>query len=568
MDLELVIGTSTKTQYLTPNTVNLYDNLDARTALSFQLRMPSSDTRPVVGQPVYLLSGTSYAFGGTLDNYAETVLNPLGSTTPYLTLNCNSVDFTQMVGKRLVYKSYTSTGLGDYDLVPTTESFTGDGVTRTWALAYPTSTDPTVTVNGFAASVAPVGSASTFGYYYTGSSNILLANTSNSAPASTDTLSVVYSAMVGKAAYDYQIIKDIADNFFDGEGIDAETYVSTGVRVPELNFNFAPGNEAINTLCKVTGRSWYIDSTKALHYFARSDNPAPFDITSTSDNWRSLTVRRSREKYRNKEYVLNSFGNLPTTESFAGDGKTRTFSLASPCYGKPVITLNGYNCDVSDLSGSSTHGYYYSLESNIITSNSTNNAIASTDTLAVQYLGLYPVVAVAVDGEEVAVRAAIEGNSGVYEEAETGNKTYVSTHAIEYGNSILEKYGKPLEQIEFETDTDGLKSGQIIKITVSANDLDDYYYIISVTARDISMATLRYKVVAVSGTDRGGWVSFFRSLISDVNQVYTEPYVNLTQTLALTRTENLEVSDAVTVTITVLTICYVDTAQVDTAMVT
>lgn len=566
--LELVIGTSTKTGYLTPNTINLYDNLDARTALSFQLRLPSSATRPDVGQPVYLSAGSTRVFGGTLDNYTETLLNPLGGSGGlYLMLNCNCVDFSQLIGKRRVYKSYVSSGLGEYDLVATTNAFTGDGITRTWSLTYPVQTTPSVTINGFAASVAPVGAASTFGYYYTLSSNFILGNTSNTAPASTDAISVVYSAIVGKPAYDSDIIADINTNFLNGEGITTTDYVSAGIRISELNFNYVPANEALNTICDITGRTWYVDPYKRLHYFARTENNAPFNINSTSNNWRSCTVKRSRDKYRNKEYVLNSFGLLLSTESFTGDGQTRTFTAALPVYSQPLIKINGYTATVGIANASaSTYGYYWSKESRQIYSNTTNSALASTDTLTIEYAGLYPVVTVSADGEEIANRATIESNSGIYEEIATANKTYALDAALDYGAAIVAKYGKPLDEVSFETDIDGLAAGQLININLPNSNLNDYYLITSVSGHDIGMATLRYRVTACSGLDRGGWASFFRSLVTGINPIYTEPYENLAQLKQVVVSGNIKFTDEITITSVTITIAYYDTAVYDTGV--
>jgi hypothetical protein len=751
-NLGLIIGTSTNTQYLTPNYVNLYDNLDARTALSFQLRMPTSATRPTVGQPVYLISGTGtvnvpttniqnynftgstainsdgwigsatnywYAnisavtgsiqaglsgtgglnylvtgisaassnaiitvrqngfgyyssnsipvdigsiytisiqtmytlttsnggygrmqlyggptsstmgyvagqliyglgganlsttlsftftnssnkfidvvlahiyengtivwynlnlykvspnliFGGSLENYTETCY----PFTNELQLDCNAVDFTQMLNKRLVYKSYLSSGLGEYNLVNTTETFSGNGSNMVWQLSFPVQTTPTVLVDGFAASIGQKGVAtSTYGYYYTPSSNLILANTSNSAPASSDTLQVTYSAIVGLPAWDSDIIRDINANYFNGEGINCSStlgYVADGQRIPELNYNYMPGNEAINQICNITGYAWYIDEWKQLHYFPRQANNAPFNISSTSNNWRSLTVKHSRDKYRNKEYVLGSYGLISSTEQFKGDGYTKTWTLTYPVYSQPVITVDGYQATVGILGVSaSTFGYYWGKETNQITGNSSNAALASSDWISIAYQGLYPVVAIAQDGDEINTRAAIELNSGIYEDAVTGNKTYVSSDANLYGSSILSKYGKPLDQVEFETDIDGLAAGQLINIIYPNNNLNDYYYIISVTARDVDLATMRYKVVAVSGTDRGGWVSFFRDLVAKSNQIYTQPYTNLVQTSLINMTGNVKFKDSgVTITATVLTIAYYDSGLYDTAVYT
>lgn len=739
MELELVIGSSIHTTHLTPGSINFNDQLDARTALSFQLIMPATDTRPTVGQEVYLEAGADYTyfpksgignedfdgstahtgtagytwlddywnayanttegtvaidsnkltftnstagggslysvaqarlgtwssnaipldadtnyriavdinsalstvngygalaklyagvsssmvaignlgsyvlgtktttvtrdyattssmfmdiylslyaapgtvsfsnlalesyeknrvFGGTLDNFTETCY-PMTNTVQ---LYCQCVDYTQMTGKRLVYKSYPSSGIGDYDSIATTESFTGDGSNRAFVLSYPLTTDPTVTVNGIGASVGVKGTAtSTKGYYYTPSSYLILSNTSNSALATTDTLGVVYTAIVGLPAYDADIINDINTNFLDSEGIDTTTFVSTGMRIPEIHFNYTPANEAINRVAEAAGRSWYIDPWKRLHYFARTENPAPFDITSTSDNWRSLTVTHNRDKYRNKQYVLNANGYAMKTESVYGDGKTRAFTLASPVYATPAITLNGvYTADVGVYGvATSTVGYLWQKESNFITSCATNSALASTDWLTVNYMGLNPIVAVSMDGEEIATRAAIESNSGKYEESISNNVSYTAGAALEFGNSILSKYGKPLEVISFETDSDGLAAGQLIKVVVPNNNLDGLYLITNVTARDVGMQIMRYRATAVSGVDRGGWVSFFRSLVNNGNLAYTEPYDNLLQATMISASGNLQIEDSVTIDVTVIGVAYIGYGVIDTAEV-
>lgn len=564
--LELVIGTSTDTEYLVPGSVNLYDSLDSRTALSFQLLIPASDNLPSVGQPVYLASSTSgstcYVFGGTLDSYTKTIVNPhVSSSGRYLHLNCQCVDFTQMIGKRLVYKNYPSSGLGDYESVPTTDTFTGDGSNRVFELTYPLTTDPTLTIDAIPASVGVYGVAtSTKAFYYTPSSHILLSNTSNTAMATTDTLKAIYTGIKGIPAYDYQIIADIGAAFCDGEGIDFATYVSTGQQLEELNCNFTPANVAINTICNITGRSWYIDPWKNLHYFARSENYSPWDISSTSDNWRSLTVRKSRDKYRNKEYVLGSYGMNPSEESFYGDGLNRTFTLSHAVYAAPVISINGYAASVGVLNvATSTKAFYWMKESAVIVQNSSNTALASTDTLKVSYIGLYPVVAIAEDGAEIAARAAIEGNSGKYEAETESNKTYTGLAANQYGASIISKYGRLLDTISFETDESGLMAGQLIHISLTDYDIDDDYYITQVTARDVGMATLRYSVQAVSGSDRGGWVSFFRDLVLAGKAIYTEPYSNLIQTVLISARGDIKVIDSgVTITSVSFTIYLVD----------
>lgn len=502
-------------------------------------------------------------FGGTLEDYSETSF-PM---TSYVKLDCNAVDFTQMLGKRIVYNNYPSSGLGEYKTEASSETFFGDGLTRTWKLNYPVYTTPTVEINSVTADVAPTTASSTHGYYYTLSSHIILANTSNNAPTSSDTLTVEYTAIVGLPAWDSDIISNINDGFFKGEVIDCETKVSTGVRIREVDFNFVPGNEAINSIAGMANRAWYIDPWRRMHYFARDENAAPFEITSTSNNYISLTKRRSRDKYRNRQYVLNSYGGVPTSESFYGDGQTRTFTLAYPVMSQPVVKVDGFVADVGLMGSASTHGYYWAKESPIIMSNATNAVLASTDILTITYTGLQPVVAIAEDGDEIAARAAIEYNSGIYEEISVANKMYEDDSAIDYGASVISQYGKQLDTITFETYEDGLAAGQLIHIDVDNNELDDYYLITDIHAQDVKMEKMRYQVTCVSGLDRGGWVSFYRNLISGTKSVYSEPYINIRQIDLRTGSGTIEIADALDQLDASYSPCLVGTGVIGTCCV-
>lgn len=474
--LELEIASSTHTQHLTPGTVSIYDNLDARSMLSFQLRVPvASSYRPVQGQVVYLANASSTMFGGTVENFTETVF-PFSSYNQY---NVNCVDFTQMVGKRLVAASFTSSG------------------------------------------------------------------------------------------YDADIITYINTNFFDGEGITTTDYNSTGVTIPEINFNYKSGNEAINDICKRTGRSWFIDPQRRLHYFARDENPAPIEINSTSDNWRTITIRRARDNYRNRQYITDIYDQIVSyPEGFAGDGQTRTFALTYPVYSVPTITLNGTTQSVGILNvdPSSQYQYYWNKKSNLITQQSTDVAVASTDTLLVTYYGLYPIVVKVDDEDEITARAGVENNSGIYERVESRSEIYTATGGESEGSGLLAKYGEFPETITFETDIDGLASGQLIKITLPDNNLNDWYLITAVSGKDVSLATMRYSVTAVSGQDKGGWVSYFRSL-TKTNATVGETFTNNTVWSTKILRGNICFCDlGITVTTTIIVGCVVDSGLVDTCL--
>ena len=119
------------------------------------------------------------------------------------------------------------------------------------------------------------------------------------------------------------------------------------------------------------------------------------------------------------------------------------------------------------------------------------------------------------------------------------------------------------EYVTFETDIDGLAAGQLIYINVTQNGISGYYLIQSVSATEKDRATMRYTVTAISGQDRGGWVSWFRSLTKSHAEKWTVPFSN-NVTISLKKYYgNIRFIDSgVTVTTTVIVAAYVGSALV------
>lgn len=98
------------------------------------------------------------------------------------------------------------------------------------------------------------------------------------------------------------IVSGIVSNHMDGEGITINN-VSAGA-AETLRANLITATEAFNSLSDATGRAWYIDQDKDLHFFDRTENPAPADLDGTTLLQGSVTVRSDRQKYRNQQTVI------------------------------------------------------------------------------------------------------------------------------------------------------------------------------------------------------------------------------------------------------------------------
>lgn len=80
---------------------------------------------------------------------------------------------------------------------------------------------------------------------------------------------------------DAAIIADIVSTYCTGSGI-TTTNVIEGVTIDQISFNYVQPSQCIRQLCDLTGRNWYIDYEKDIHYFPLTTEAAPFNIADTS----------------------------------------------------------------------------------------------------------------------------------------------------------------------------------------------------------------------------------------------------------------------------------------------
>lgn len=309
-----------------------------------------------------------------------------------------------------------------------------------------------------------------------------------------------------------EIIKDVIDNFMDGEGLTYEN-VSDGPVITRAVFNYNTVNTVLNELSEQTGYQWYIDYDKDVHFFSRETNVAPIELTQTSNNWRNLQVKRSKERVRNIQYVRGGReASSPRTEYFVGDGTRKTFTVALPVATVPTITVDGAPQTVGIRGLDTDKDWYWNKDANQISQDTSGMALSPSNVLAVTYSGFFPILAVAEDEEGINYRADVEGNSGRYESIEIDGKIDSSNVAIEKAYGLLRRFGNIPEVVTFETDAVGLREGQLITIDIPKLSLNGQYQIERVSANEVEGKMLRYTITALSGESFGGWTEFFKRL--------------------------------------------------------
>jgi len=331
-----------------------------------------------------------------------------------------------------------------------------------------------------------------------------------------------YSIMIDKRiiaeAYENtlagDIIRDFITKYFAEEGI-TEGNIQDGPIISRAVFNYVNGNQAMNYIYDVTGYYWEIDKDKKLNFFDRTTYDAPFSLTDTSANYKDLQAEEDASEYRNRQYTRGGYA-ISTTQirNFKGDGETQSFTLDLPVAKVPTIKVNGVVKTVGIRGIDEGMDWYWQKNNNVISQASNGTKLTSNDTLTVEYQGYYPIIIVAENSGEIEERKNLEGGSGIYESVIEENNLDTQESALQYTNSLLQKYGFIPKVVNFSTYEHGLKAGQLIQIINTKHNINGRYLIESVTARDDNGLTL-YNVKCLDGSNIGGWDKFFKNLVQN-----------------------------------------------------
>lgn len=306
------------------------------------------------------------------------------------------------------------------------------------------------------------------------------------------------------------------------EAIGVNEHVQDGPVIDKLVANWITVTELLNTLTRLSSYSWYIDYDKQLHFFDRETYTAPFEITDDEAHYRKFRVRRTRADYRNWQIVRGATSSTsmqvePNESGYKGDGITRVFHLTYPVdtlqkieikrgtgEWMPVITI------VQGTPIGQIEAWSYSKGSTQIAQES-GSVLTDADRIRVTYIGSYPIIAQEPYESEIMRRQEVEGGGGIYEHIEIDDSIESQEVAKQQANRLLDVYGKIPREVSFETDLPGLAAGQQIRIALARYNIDDYFLIKRVIARDVSGKFMRYQVDAI-GSETDTWVDFFRGL--------------------------------------------------------
>lgn len=245
--------------------------------------------------------------------------------------------------------------------------------------------------------------------------------------------------------------------------------------IARVSFNRLTMSQALNKLAKLGNFNWYIDYFKDLHFFAKNDEAAPFNLTDTSDNFisTSLVIRKDISQLRNK--ILVEAGKIPTaarTTTWVGDAVKKEFATNFEFAELPTVTVNGVAKTVG-VEFLDTAGFdcYWSFQQKYIRF---DTAPVVTHPVAITGQPLVPIIA------RIPLPTSITAY-GQYEYAINDPTIKSQALAIERAIAELEAWAEANVEAEFSTYTAGLRSGQTVNINSTLHGTNEDFVIKSVS---------------------------------------------------------------------------------------
>lgn len=305
------------------------------------------------------------------------------------------------------------------------------------------------------------------------------------------------------------------------------SYIEDGPTVTNALFGYAKVSDCIDKLAEVADFAWNIGHDKHLRFRKRSALVAPrvidgtVTVGSVLEDEDSVELENKNDAYRNVQYSTGATDITSLqTESYKGDGASQAFALRFPVARAPSsVTVGGVSKTVGVKGTDTGKDWYWSKGSETLAQDTAGTVLTSSDTLTVQYYGLFDTVGIAQDYGAVATMAALEGGgtTGYVEAAEAAPAGVDNATALsQYGGAKLTRYALAGKQLTFRTMVKGWRAGQLALVYVPwFQGLSGVQMLVeSVKVQDVDGLHTWYSVAAILGPYDQSWASFWNALAS------------------------------------------------------
>lgn len=358
------------------------------------------------------------------------------------------------------------------------------------------------------------------------------------------------------------IVNDLLGSYLADEGvISIPGSIATGATIIQAIWNLNKSvADALSWLAQESGFWWNIDQDGVLWFQPYGGISAPFAIDGTNlDSMQQVSVEGGNDLLVNKQYVKGSVAQTATlTETFKGDGVSRSFTLSFPLNTLNSLTLNAVDITADVTNKGSTSGSYHMLVGDaVIAQDPSQTILTSSDTLVCSYIGQYPVLTAAQNPAQIAAQAARERTgSGIIESVYSDTKVRNLPAAFAIASNQLTHYGADLVIFTGSTRATGLAPGQLINVSLTDYGLTNLPMLISgVTITDqVDGINIWFSITAIGAVGATSWAleaAQYQTLWQRIMAQTSDPsdYTDATDTAQATLLTSV-VSTTPTITIT------------------
>ncbi len=486
---------------------------------SFNMRVISTSGayRPEQGHEIELFDGATKLWAGSVDEVSEVSITEAGSAAGAF-YDIRGITWEQRLDRRRCYNPSTSVpahynGTFLFTANPATD-------TLTTVSAHGRSNGDRVRVKAHAQGTLCDGLDATIEYFVIGASGSTLQLSLTSGGSAVNILDDGTLDQVLLTTRAGDVVVDLVTNYASNEGI-GTTNVDAGAVLDVVTFDANTSvMEAINELAQVCGFAVWMDEELELYFKPRTFAAAPFSISTSSANYRSLRIRRTREDKVNAILTRVPWNQIVSeTESFPGDGSARTFTLTNQVAQIVSISVDGQVAEIGQFLADTDRDWYWEYGSTKIRQNSANDVLTTDNTLQVIYQKLGADVVTAEDATDIAATITQEdGGSGRYErytEREIGQ-----VQAFLAAEAVIAARKNPVVEVEYETDQiieplcATVKPGQLQTVANTPRGVSSATYLVNeVYLTDVAGQYLKARVRAISGTSIIGIQEYWKAMI-------------------------------------------------------
>lgn len=318
-----------------------------------------------------------------------------------------------------------------------------------------------------------------------------------------------FNGILVAKSYEDMSGKEIIDALFTEFAPDFNTdNVICDYPITRIVFNQIKLSECLERLSKIADYEWYVSPDKKIYFFQRFSNDAPFNLTDTNGNYIYKTLQSTIDS----SLIANQVkvrGGMGVETSIFTDGitvigdETKTFKLPYKFQNLSIL-LNDIEQDVGidNINDFTDYDVLYNYQMDTIRF---ENSLNDADIITFSGNKKFPVMAIASDDDSISM-------FGLREKLVRDSTIEDTITARQRAMIELDTYKNNISSCQFDTRTNGLRTGMRISITSNIRNLSEFDFIIDkITFKTDSPSSFKYSV-SCSTARKYGMVEFLRAL--------------------------------------------------------